>query len=272
MTVAANAAIEDIAILKKMNLLTRERLEILSSYCIPILDDGFLISEDSTNQSTKHAMIANKMAQPFFAGVPIKSNVFCYGPWTNYPKLNNQNKIFPGFTNADNYIEQMIAETKVEQNSDFVPWNYGGSAFLDQVVLGKIASEATFQTVMENGQISVFGAPIFGLAGGLQIGLTDNDVHEIINQTFSTTQYITAQQSNPNTYIGLVISSINMSISPNNVSTNYSFRTYSQKLGLYSKENADRLRQFSSSRIAFAKKIADAQQEFERKITNEIIH
>jgi hypothetical protein len=270
MTVAANAAIEDIAVLKKMNLLTRERLEILQSYCIPILDNGFLISEDSTNQSTKHAMIANKMAQPFFAGVPIKSNVFCYGPWTNYPKLNNQTEIFPGFTNTDNYIEQMIAETKVEQNSDFVPWNYGGSVFLDQVVLSKIASEATFQTVMENGQVSVFGVPIFGLGGGLQIGVTDNDAHTFVIQTFSTTSYITAQQSNPGSYAGLVISSINISISPNNVSTNYSFRTYSQKLGLYNKENADRLRQFSSSRIAFAKKIADAQQEFERKIVNEI--
>lgn len=271
MTVTSNAAIEDMAILQQQGLLTPEKIKIFASYCIPILDGAFLVSEDSTNQSIRHAMLANKMAQPFFAAIPVKSNIFCYGPWTNYPKLNNQNEIFPGLTNTDNHIEQMIAETKVEQNTDFVPWNYGGSAYLDQAVLNKMAAEATFQTVMENGQISIFGTPVFGMSGGLQPHLTDNDAHNIENQRFSNVSYIIApKKTYSESYAGLVISSINTSISPNNVSTNYTFRTFSQKLGLYNKENADRLRKFSSSRISFAKKIADAQQEFERKITSQI--
>lgn len=270
-TIISNAMIEDLAVYKQKNELTDDLLEAILAQCIPILDSGFLIGEgDTSNQSTRHAMISKKMAHPFFAGVPIKSNIFCYGPWTNYPKLNNQDEIFPGLENTSEHIEQMIADTKIEQNTDFVPWNYGGSAFLDKVVLAKIASEATFQTVMENGQVSINGTPIFGMSGGLQIGVTDNDAHELDYQTFSTTSYMIAKKNIPSTYVGLVISSINMNVSANNVSTGYTFRTFSQKLGLYSKENADRLRQFSASRISFAKKIADAQQEFEQKINSQI--
>jgi len=271
LTVIANVAIEDLAVLEKKNLLTPGLKKILMSYCIPILDNGFLVSEgDSSDQSSKHESISPKMAQPLFAGIPLKSNLFCYGPWTNYPSLNNQSVIFPGILNTQNSLEQLISDVKVERKEEFVPWQTGGASALDLLVINTITAETSYQSVLENGQISIYGPPICGLAGGLTIGLTDNDIHTFFTQNVYGFACAVLPKNYIDNYTGLILSSISTNGSVNGVSTNYNFRTYSQKLGIYSKENADRIKQFSTSRISLLKKMADMQTKFEQKIINQI--
>ena len=271
LTVIANVAIEDLAILQKKGLLTEKIKRVLSSYCIPILDTGFLVSEgDTTDQSSKHDMIQAKMAHPVYAGIPLKSNLFCYGPWTNYPSLANQNNVFPGITNSSNIVEQLISDTKVEKKDEFVPWNVGGSSSLDLLVLNTLNAELSYQSVLENGQIAIYGPPIYGLAGGMTIGSTDNDVHQFLISNIYGFSCIYLQRSYIENFVGLTLSNISTNASTNGISTNYNFRTYSQKLGLYSKENSDRIRKLSTSRISLLKKLSDAQSKFEQKIMGQI--
>jgi hypothetical protein len=271
LTVIANVAIEDLAILEKKKLLTADLKKVLLSYCIPILDNGFLVSEgDTSNQSSKHEMISPKMAHPLFAGIPLKSNLYCYGPWTNYPSLANQANVFPGIIDSSNAVEQLIGDTKVEKREEFVPWQTGGTSFLDLLVLNTMSSELSYQPILENGQVSVYGPPLFGLGGGMVLGVTDNDVHASLISKVYGFNCVSLQKNYIDNYMGLTLSNISTYASTNGVSTNYSFRTYSQKLGIYSKENAERIKRFSTSRISLFKKLSDAQSKFEQKISNQI--
>jgi len=271
LTVISNVAVEDISALKFRNMLTEDLLKSYAAAYVPVLSNLFIAHEGETsNQSSKHAMIAPKMAQPLFAGVPLKSNIYTYGPWTNYPYNYNQTVVFPELNNTSDSIEQLIADTKVEQRDDFVPWNYGGMNYLDTVVNNTIESENSFQTVLENGQLSIAGPPIFGLCGNYITGVTDSDVYGINLRNFYGYSYETISSKISNSYYGLVLSNLSLNVSANNVTTNYSFRTYSPKLGLYNKENSDRIKQFTLSRINLAKKISDSQSQFQREIISQV--
>lgn len=57
-----------------------------------------------------------------------------------------------------------------------------------------------------------------------------------------------------------IISNISLNLDPNNVSTTYSFRTYSKKLGLYSKEAADRLKTNAINNIKRNKQLSSITQ------------
>jgi hypothetical protein len=271
LTVIANVAIEDMAILEKKKLLTADLKRLLLSYCIPILDTGFLVSEgDTSDQSSKHEMIHAKMAHPLFAGIPLKSNLYCYGPWTNYPSLANRANVFPGLIDTSSAMEQLIGDTKVEKRDEFVPWQTGGTSMLDLLVLNTLSAELSYQSILENGQVSVYGPPLFGLGGSMMMGVTDSDIHNLLGANIYGFNCLYLNKAYIESYAGLTLSNISTYGSTNGVSTNYSFRTYSQKLGIYSKENADRIKQFSTSRISLMKKLTDAQAKFEQKITDQI--
>ena len=272
LTVMSTAAMEDMAVLAKLNLLDEETKNILSSQIIPITDTGFLVSADDTsNQSQLHATIVPKMAQPLFAAVPLKSNVYCYGPWTNYPALENQAVLFPGQINTTNSIEQLISNVKVEKKDEFVPWNTGGASYLDLLVLNTMKSELSYQTVVENGRISANGLPLFGIAGGFKQGITDNAAHQSIYNTYYDIICLNAVDRTESSYIGFVLSGISINVGSSDVTTNYNFSTYSPKLGLYNKENADRIKQIATSRISLYKEIYGLENKLNKKFNDELL-
>jgi len=287
LTVISNASMEDLAILESSEGASfgpkkkqdRDKLkDILKANIVPIDHLGFLIKEgDTSNQSSKHATIAPKKAHPIFAGIPLRSNMFCYGPWTNYPSLADPAILFPEIERTTDLLEQMIGGAKIQKNDDWAPWNYGGMAFLDQVIINDILTNVSYQTKLEQGSLSIASLPLFGLAGNMTVGVTDNDWHRLETGTFLGFKYnyLVYPFNNPSkinnlSYNGITISNININVSNNNLSTTYSFRTYSPKLGLFNKENSDRIKEFSNSRLSLAKKIADVSKNFENSIRRQI--
>lgn len=326
----------------------------------------------NNNVSNNHAMLVEKAAHPFFAGVPIKSNQFTYGPWTNYPALYASSIFVPGLrsqlanyqselqliqrkinqTNSDiaekkkefsklqiplplqnsylkpfyeslaylkqqlkalrdlitkalvgidkysgpnpEALENMIGGVKVEINSDLVPWNYGGSAYLDQAVLFLLNSNSDYQNILESAQITINSSPIFGIGSEFLITPPNhnasfywnsepyrekiepyiyNDVKQSTNndplqgipivgnpvylpstttsETIVKLSYPVLIYENLNR-VGTapIITNMSVRFDSSGFNTTYSFKTYARKIGLYSKEAADRLKRQATENIA----------------------
>lgn len=260
---------------------------LLKKLIVPINENKFLIpANNSSNQTTQHYMMAPKKANPIFAAIPLMDNLACYGPWTNYPDLDDQTYVFPGIIDKSHIIEQLISDTHIKKKDEFGPWNYGGMAFLDRAVLYEIDQAVSYQTRLESGDFTIAGLPIFSMGGHLIINKTDADINRVVDRTINNIVFhglefdtypilLSDGTSKPlnqilYNYAGLSISDMRLSVSAGNISTSYSLRTYSAKRGLYSKENSDRLQIFSKDRIMFGKRIQNLRSELNRKIIGQI--
>lgn len=233
-------------------------------------EDQFLIMEDNvTNQSTKYYTLAPRKAQPFFAAIPVKDNISCYGPWTNYPILADK-RLYPDHSiQARNVlVEQLISNTDVRSNDEWSPWNYGGMSFLDREIINEIDSRATYQLETETGRLTINGMPIFNMAAGLQIKTLDADLYNVYNRMFMYYTYHTLETTTISSYAGLTLSTINTSVSDRLITTSYDFSTYSPRLGIYSKEFSDRNSLASKIRIQFAAEFASKIRDNNNKLTN----
>lgn len=181
-TIIANVAIEDLGIYLKavgQGQIDQDFVKYMLHYCSPIFGDMFLRG-NPFNMSSRFPSMAPKAAHPIFAAIPIKSKIFCYGPWTNYTDLIKAD-IFPGSNNPDNGIENLLGGIKVENDPDLAPWNYGGMSLLDTVAFKKIQNNANYQPVSETGQIQTPGLPIFGI--GSAFNFRARQSYDSINTT-----------------------------------------------------------------------------------------
>jgi len=151
-------------------------IDYLEQYRLPVISQDFIVVKGaSSNQATKHDVIRPRMATPLFAGIPIKSNNRVYGPWTNDPSAVLNSNI------ADN----LFGNIKVDQNDEYVPWKYGGIRFLENVVNFNIAYDVNYQSVLEKGRVTIVGPPIFGIGGSFN----PNILGVNRNSTFDNTLY-----------------------------------------------------------------------------------
>jgi len=176
LTVISNIALEDVIIyikckniagLTKPSFSPKEEsfFRYMMSYITPVVDGTKLIKEGNTsNQSASLQTISAKVAHPFFVGLPIKSNQFCYGPWSNYPFLDAVDIFGPTVT-ATVVTENMIDNIKIEKRDEFAPWNFGGMSYLDAAVLSEIQDNTDYQSVLEMGSTTIQGTPIYEVGG-----------------------------------------------------------------------------------------------------------
>jgi hypothetical protein len=241
-----------------------------------------------------------KMAHPFFAGIPVKSNQFNYGPWTNYPALDiNNDGIFPDHNNAQaiSAINNWVLPTNVEVVPDLVPWNYGGMSFLDRVAYKEVKSRINYQSVIETANVEMAGLPIFNIGGAFDIqalnnifpvtastenlyyseikrtlpagdfagSITEfNQLLDIDNWTYSsvsTLTYSTLKTSYKHGSNSPIITHINIDIGSNGIKTSYGFRTYTRKLSLFNKEYSDRLKKTRQEALARDRQLAKINQQ-----------
>lgn len=187
---------------------------------------------DTSNKPNQNLSIAPKAAMPGFAAIPFESNVDIYGPWISSPDMYKYS-IFPyyddridGHINArNNKIENLIGGTKVINEADLVPWNFGGMINLDMHALLRVNEDNVYQQKGETGQLTYFGTPFFNLAAQLKV--------------------------TSNAFRGPIINNVQTQITNTGPTTTYTFRTYTKKFALFNKENSDRLR-------------AQAQESFKR--------
>ena len=289
--VVSNAAAEDLAIYLNIAFNTgniaaasiyNPIVRMYAAHMTPMWGSNFFTAEttSSTNQSQNFAIMAPKAAHPFFAAVPIKSNRFTYGPWTNYPLLD-KGLIFPDASEpeATNAIENLIGGTDVQINNDYAPWNYGGMVNLDTVVHNDMSAKVQYQQIIEMGSINMPGLPIFGLAAPFSnssagSGFNYNGQEYTIsteslswdNESYNIPYLKSAEPS----LIAPIITQIQTNVDPNAVGTTYGFRTYVQKLGFFNKESNDRLKKVSQNIMSLRKSAFDIGVGVNSSIVKEI--
>jgi|688.fasta_scaffold00202_39 hypothetical protein len=318
-TVIANVAAEDLIVyLKTHSVYDYEWIRFMLSYIVPMSPTQTILGGDilygtlaaSSNTTANNVELAPKAAHPFFAAIPIKSNVCVYGPWTNYPNILGT-AIFPTASSFDQStslpptctvstfsttadaagkaVNNMITATEIEVQDDFVPWNYGGMYNLDIAAFKEIETKVNYQTIIETAQVEMPGLPLFNLGGSFVYANINLNYQTLTTGTFAYTQ-TTYNPSvlvdltyaggtmvyNPNSTSdvtfayavidlkqntgyteGPIISSIQTSIGQQGISTTYTFRTYTRKIGLFNKEENDRLKKLAKINMQRNKQIAN---------------
>ena len=267
-------------ILDDMRVLKTEvdYIRYLKQYIVPEIDPRYLVTTGSkANPSVDHARMAPRAAHPYFFAIPLKSNQFCYGPWTNYA----DNFI------AQPYINNLIHNAKVEYDENLVPWKYGSVSALDRAVGYRLNADVNYQTILEKGSVSILGPPIFGL-GGIFFDNPNSTLpagqYRFDNENYRT-RYV------PNTFFdtkrngyreitydclridhrgvsfnGPLISNISIQVGVDGVTTTYQFQTYNPRTGLYSKTYADAIREANNDTNKLQKAIANIQNNLTSKI------
>tara|TARA_B100001094_G_scaffold118511_1_gene114261 strand:+ start:3896 stop:10558 length:6663 start_codon:yes stop_codon:yes gene_type:complete len=216
-TISALIGMEDLAIYTRAGGRRDDRIKFLTSFFNPYLthqNNKLQYNIGGFNTTAKNLKVAAKCAHPLFAGIPIKSNTYCYGPWTNYPALLPTTGIFStgietSITNSDTsfktcstrtievptvdekhkLIDNFITDTKFEIKDDFAPWNFGGMAELDDVAMTYASGSVNYQTNIEVGSLDIAGAPLFNLGGSFSRDATNHDLNYIVyDDTFTFTE------------------------------------------------------------------------------------
>jgi len=212
-----------------------------------VTPDGGGLTPDSTTfgsfadlrKSPFNKEMAPKAAMAGFAGVPVESQQFVYGPWVNYPDLQ-RHKIFPHLNNNQRIsaIENMIGGSHVEVQNDFVPENYGGMYLLDQAASELIESETSYQQRFETGSLSIPGLPLFSL--GDELSIHGSSINYYVPLDAQYIGYgVMRRKATVNTGPNITNISVQLNRSPE---TRYTFKTYSSRLNIFNKKNADNMR------------------------------
>ena len=289
-TVIANVSIEDLAMCMNVtnNTLSPQVIDYFLQYVFPAGIGGAFIRNSPANNGVASAFAAMspKVAHPFFAAIPVKSKLYSYGPWTNYPDLI-KNEIYPGI--ATPHVENLIGGVTVDYDPDLVPWNYGNMSLLDSVAMKKVQSNANYQQVLETASLQTPGLPIFGIGArfdtpnAIQYNdkrdeVVHNNITYTIDKTYSlqykdkkaqpaaimpiipnlgTVMYSPPQSESytevlhnyyiiraiPSNYnpMAPIVTNVSMSMS-NDITSTYTFRTATRKLGLFNKIDSDRIK------------------------------
>lgn len=321
-TVISNVAVEDLLIyLKTTNSQAYDWgwIAFMLNYVSPIsIDDAnnpYLLGlyTVSSNSTANNVELAPKAAHPLFAAIPIKSNQYVYGPWTNYPYADYSNiypsvyaarencsnlaPIVPDSAAASRGINNLITNVDIDIKDDYVPWNYGGMYNLDIIALKDIETKINYQAIIETAQMDIVGLPLFNLGGvfasgayssqfnynvvssGIQYkdykdtgGLVSNVFYpmpgNMINPEGLTESSVTATythlQLKPKVDAiteGPIISNIQVSTGQQGVTTTYTFRTYTRKIGLFNREAMDRIKKINLFNLQKNKKVSQISQE-----------
>lgn len=218
-TVSAIIGMEDLSIYIRAGGRRQSTINFLTRFFIPYIEAGRVLRDinetfDATNPTGRNTPVAPKCAHPFFAGIPIRSNTYCYGPWTNYPydqpfdtlfqsgtsyQIDNPSTAFdtctattinlPSNSEADLLIDNWITDTKFEIIDDFAPWNFGGMRKLDDIAMKYVSGVANYQTSIEVGSFQAPGTPMFNIGGCFSVNtMTEDTSFTDQTETFTYTE------------------------------------------------------------------------------------
>lgn len=201
-----------------------------------------LLSANTQNAPNLNVSLAPKAAMPAFAAIPFESNVSVYGPWINSPDMY-VDSIYPYASRIGktNKLENLLGGTKVLNENDLVPWNYGGMINLDMYAILKVAADNSYQQKGEVGQLTYAGIPFFNLGS------------ELKQSAFA--------------FRGPIITNIMTQISATGPLTTYTFRTYTKKFTLFNKEASELLK--NQAKESF-KRTREIRQKFD-SLRNDLI-
>ena len=175
--------------------------------------------------------------------MPIRSNVQKYGPW---------------------YITSAYGVTHAEQDEGLVPSEYGSSTNMNQAGFFKaLNGTASAMQIGETGQIEVPGYPTIAL--GAELGsyngiggtnLVENRSIETQNSSVGNGQYGIINIGGPWSGVyGPNITSINVQVGLSQVTTQYQMRTFTTSFGRFSRNNAERMKQYGQNNLTIQKQL-----------------
>jgi len=204
---------------------------------------------------------------------------------------------------ALNACQNWIGTTEVEVMEDMAPWVFGGASQLDSAAYRYIATKVNYQSIIETAQVDMPGLPLFNLgqvfdadnAGVGSVGVysytgydyTYYDVKRtnslafnlagivnpqlIINPVGTTginthTFKVLAAKSPQPVSKGPIITNIQTSVGQNGITTTYSFRTYSRKMGLFNKEQSDIVKKNVLANFRLNKQMSEIKRQSKNNI------
>ena len=199
-------------------------------------------------------------------------------------------------TIAKKAIDNFIVPTDVQINDEFVPWNYGGMSFLDIAAFNHIQTNLNYQSIIETAQLDIPRLPIFSLGMGFTADAVNPPITSIDLQTIS----LVDSKDNADNLIGgpildfssgygdsgtdttiaypldfkvlklngldsytngPIITNIQTSMGQGGITTTYTFRTYTPKVGLFNKQASDRLKKAAQTNMRRNKQVSKLQQQ-----------
>jgi len=182
-----------------------------------------------------------RAAKPVFAAIPLRNNLMTYGPWVSHPGTI-AGDIFPGqaVTNLGlvALINNLVGGVEIKIDPTLVPWEYGGMIPLDQAALAMVGTNNGYQQVLETGDITLAG---------------------IMLRNWTLGSYL-------NDYLGPIVNSIKISIGDSGITTQYSLRTFSRKIGFYNKEQADNIKNINNAIRIQNRRFAESIKEMQTRL------
>lgn len=216
---------------------------------------------------------------PDGVSMPIQDNVRRYGPWTPFDVV----------VNCDNYgftaLQRNLPPGSVDYviNDEYVPWNFPSDSVLDCLVVNEARAKITYIREDEVGSVTLLGAPdkplgaeVFAPRHALGFEQTGtNRTLETITYAIGALQFpymvVPIRDKNGNSiyvqnddwagnalvdlfgwtgYYGPNITNMTFTLSPDGkASTQYQFRTYTEKRGAIAKYNINRIQRFRQAQL-----------------------
>jgi len=212
---------------------------------VPVNELGTKVSK-SMDTSDVVGTIGNPFVAPVAAAIPILSNTQTYGPW-----------IAAATANGTVYFEK---------DDGLVPWEYGGTNFMNLAATAKITDSVSEMQTSERGSVTIPGYPTVGLGTSI-----DTTVSSVVSRTVNTIAaqggnfYVTSQSGTETS--SAQISNINVTVGPQGVTTQVDVSTFTPVFGRFTRGNAERLKQIGQLRYKSYRQVDAAIQSAIRLAT-----
>ena len=179
---------------------------------------------------------AKRALPPTAAAVPVLSNTQTYGPWYAFASTYGGSGV-PGSVSA-------------EVDEGLTPWEYGGSGYMRLAGLSQVSDSITAMQYGERGEVTVPGYPTGGLGGALDGRISIYSGRMLKTGTCGGFPYNyvygegLVSSSSPAT-----VSNINVTVSPQGVTTSYTISTFTPVFGRFAQSNAERLKRIGQNKL-----------------------
>lgn len=125
------------------------------------------------------------------------------------------------------YVAGPPGKVRFDQDPSLTPWDYGSETAMNYAALARVTTAVTNMQSSESGSFTATGMPAFSLGDVLQAG-------------------------GPN------LTNIEVTVGSQGVMTSYRFQTFTPRFGLFSRQNAERLKRISLGQVELRKRLRKA--------------
>lgn len=198
-------------------------------------------------------------ALPCNALIPIKSNVRTYGPFSKFSKKTTVVDPEDEFGSPIEIEDVILGRTYTSQDDGLVPWEYGGSEYLQQAASAILDQIVMPQQQIERGSVTVAGYPAVQLGYNIneKVNHLSNDQGGLLRYP-AIGNYDSPQGTKSFYYLNTTpletgsaqVTNININVSPGGITTSYQLSSFTNVFGRFAKNNAERIKEQAQEKYA----------------------